>query len=87
MPPYSIVTVVRHAGLAGLSKGWCDVESNGQARERLAHYRDMAGRAHASAMNAKAEQARDMYVSIAMAWEALADEMEDEGEDLNRIKH
>jgi hypothetical protein len=54
----------------------------GHSRDKFAHYRNLANRAHASAINAKAKEARDMYISIAMAWESLVDELEDEEEKL-----
>jgi len=45
-------------------------------RERLAKYRLMAARAHASAVAAKSPEARDMFIGLAAAWESLASEIE-----------
>jgi hypothetical protein len=42
----------------------------------------MADIAHASAMNANATEARDMYIALAMVWEALAVELEEKSERL-----
>ena len=42
----------------------------------------MAERAHRSAREAKAPEARDMYIAIAAIWDSLAEAMQDEEEKL-----
>jgi hypothetical protein len=46
--------------------------------ERVARYRKMADSAHAAASSAKTKEARDAYIGIALAWTALADQIERE---------
>jgi hypothetical protein len=58
--------------------------------ERLANCRQRAAHAHECARRAIAPEVRDFYISIAMAWETLASEIEQKAEaerrrsDLNR---
>ena len=74
------MAIVRQRGLRGLTQGWCVMEecSGESPEERIARYAAMADRAHQSARNATTIEARNSYISIAMLWGALADELEDE---------
>jgi len=45
--------------------------------ERLAKYRHMAAIARESAINAKTQEARVSYISLAAGWESLAFELQD----------
>jgi len=67
----------------GADKGLVIVEGDGELpRERYVRYRRMADRAHRAAAVAKTKEARDMYIAIAMTWDALATQMEDQAERL-----
>jgi len=50
--------------------------------ERIARYLTMADRAHQNAKAANSTEARDTFIAIAMLWQSLADEIEDEEEKL-----
>jgi len=43
---------------------------------RHATYEQMAAHAHKRAASAESSEARDFYIGLAMAWEALASELE-----------
>ncbi len=45
------------------------------ALERLVKYEQMAAHAHKRAVSAGSPEARDFYIGLAMAWEALASEL------------
>ena len=45
-------------------------------QERIAKYRQLGEQARNSALNAKAQEAIDMYMAMAVAWEHLAVELQ-----------
>ena len=67
----------------GADKGLVILEGDGELpRERYVRYRRMADRAHSAATVAKTKEARNMYIAIAMTWDVLAAQMEDQVERL-----
>jgi len=55
------------------------------AWERLVKYEQMAANAHKCAADAESVEARDFYIGVAMAWEALASELKGATIDSNGV--